>query len=54
MTVNEIEKRFKASIDQWYQYPNKNYVKENQMHHIGGILQAALHILPLDNYYVNN
>ena len=51
MTVNEIEKRFKASIDQWYQFPNKNYVKENQMHHIGGILQAALHILPLDNYY---
>ena len=51
MTNAEIEKRFKAAIDQYYNFPNEKYVRDNQLQFIGGLLQAALHILPFDDYY---
>ena len=51
MTEKQVIKGFLAAIDQWYHFPNSNYVRDNQLHHIGGILQAALHILSTDNYY---
>lgn len=51
MTINEIKQSFKKCIDQYYHYPNKQYIRENQIHYIGGVLQAALHILPTDDYY---
>lgn len=53
MTIAEIEAGFKATIDQFYDFRGRiGYVdKEEQLHHIGGILQAALHILPTDRYF---
>ena len=51
MTEAEITKRFKKCIDQYYAFPDERYVREKQMHHVGGILQAALHILPWEKYY---
>lgn len=51
MTDKEIAVRFKKAIDQWYHLPNKGYVRENQLHHIGGLLQGALHVLSTDSYY---
>lgn len=50
MTIPEIEDRFKATIDQYF---NSAFMKSiNQTtHFIGGVLQSALHILPTDNYY---
>ena len=51
MTVAQIKKGFERTIDQWYAFPNKEYVRENQLQYIGGILQAALHILPNDSYF---
>jgi hypothetical protein len=54
MTVAEIQKRFEATIDQYYsqlKYMKPGYRKETELEYIGGILQAALHILPWDNYY---
>ena len=51
MNKENIVKCFKDCIDQWYAFPDKDYIKENQLHHIGGILQAALFILPNDDYF---
>ena len=51
MTNQDIVNRFKKTIDQWYAQPNEQYNREHQLHHIGGILQAALHILPTDSYF---
>lgn len=51
MTDKEIAACFKKAIDQWYHLPNKNYVREHQLHHIGGLLQGALHVLSTDSYY---
>lgn len=54
MTVAEIQKRFEATIDQYYaqlKYMKPGYRKETELEFIGGVLQAALHILPLERYY---
>ena len=51
MTEAQVIKGFKATIDQYYHFPNKNYIEENQLHFIGGVLQAALHIISNDNYF---
>ena len=54
MTIAEIEKGFKNTIDQYYAAPwylDKDYREQHQQIYIGGILQAALHILPFENYY---
>lgn len=51
MTINEIKTRFKKCIDQYYHYPNTQYIKDHQLDYIGGVLQAALHILPTDDYF---
>lgn len=54
MTNAEIVKKFRATIDQYYAFPwnlDKDYREQHQQIYIGGILQAALHILPWDDYY---
>ena len=51
MTEEQVVKGFKATIDQYYHFPNKKYIEENQLHYIGGVLQAALHIVSTDNYF---
>jgi len=51
MTIAEIEKRFRKTIDQYYAYPCEEYIKAHQTEYIGGVLHAALHILPFENYY---
>ena len=47
MTNAEIQRRFERVIDQYFHYPTQVDV----VPYIGGVLQAALFILPLDNYY---
>ena len=51
MTKENVIKRFEACIDQFYAFPNKDHIKETQLDYIGGILQAALFILPNDDYF---
>ena len=51
MTTTEIKGRIKATVDQYYKFPNREYTKNNQMHFIGGVLQTALHLLLPDDYY---
>lgn len=51
MTIEEIAKGFEATIDQFYGSHHGAYLKECQLNYIGGILQAALHILPNARYY---
>lgn len=51
MNNAEIKERFQMTIDQYYAHPNVQYIRENQMHFIGGVLQAALHILPWNDYH---
>lgn len=50
MTVSEIKSRIRATIDQFYHFPNVDYVKKNQLQYVGGILQTALHLLDFDSY----
>ena len=50
MTLSEIKNKIKATIDQFYCFPNRKYVEENQLQFIGGVLQTALHLLPFDDY----
>ena len=51
MNNSELMERFKATIDQFYAQTPKAYARETQLHFIGGVLQAALHILPNENYF---
>ena len=51
MTTKECSDGFKKTIDQFYAFPNKAYNEQRQLHFIGGVLQAALHILPNDEYF---
>lgn len=51
MTNAEIETGFQKTIDQFYAFRNTQYIRETQLHFIGGVLQAALHILPTDRYF---
>ena len=49
MKESEIEERFKKSIDQWFAvmpYYNETEATRDATFHIGGILQAALHVIP--------
>lgn len=51
MTHAEIEKGFQATIDQFYaQRGVCHYVPGEELYFIGGILQAALHIIPTNRY----
>lgn len=51
MTNKEMVERFRATIDQFYNFPSQRYVEENQLQFIGGVLQTALHLLPDNDYY---
>lgn len=54
MTNAEIKHRFEKTIDQYYKqlpYMRPEYREESELHYIGGILQAALHVLPNDMYF---
>ena len=51
MTNAEIYQKVKDTIDQFYHVLNDRYVRDAQLHFIGGVLQTALHLLPLDDYY---
>ena len=50
MTVAEIKNRVKMTIDQYYHFPNRQYIEQNQLNFIGGVLQTALHLLEFDDY----
>lgn len=50
MSNTEIVNRIKATIDQFYSYPQKAIEKE-ELHFIGGVLQTALHLIPTKDYY---
>ena len=50
MNVSEIKSRIKATIDQFYTFPNHDYIKKSQLHFIGGVLQTALHLLSFTDY----
>lgn len=50
MTIPEIKNRIKATIDQYYKHPNREYTAHNQLHFIGGVLQTALHLLNFEDY----
>ena len=49
-----MTERIKMTIDQHFQesrnVTDKKYLEEHRTHFIGGILQTALHLLPLDRY----
>lgn len=53
-TFTWIENRIKAAIDQHFQYEkrisDKEYIRTIRLYRIGGILQAALFLLPSDRY----
>lgn len=54
MKHSEIENGFQKTIDQYYsqlKYMKDGYRDMSELWFIGGILQAALHILPTDMYY---
>ena len=45
----EIEERFKKAIDQWFAlmpYYNDTEAPRDTVFHVGGTLQAALHVIP--------
>lgn len=50
-----IVDRIKATIDQHFQesryIADQKWLKMMRTHHIGGILQTALHLLPTEKYY---
>lgn len=51
MTVAEIENGFRATVDQFFaSYPHIRDT-DHELYHIGGVLQAALHILPTERYF---
>lgn len=54
ITNGWIADRIKATIDQHFALTqgvkDKEYAKIRTLHNIGGILQTALHLLPLDKY----
>jgi hypothetical protein len=50
MNLCEVEKGFRATIDKYFKQQYYGNEKHRQAY-IAGILQTALHIIPLDNYY---
>jgi hypothetical protein len=50
-----IEERIKKVIDQHFQeakhISDKEWLKTQRLHYIGGIMQTALFLLPLDKYF---
>lgn len=50
MTQMEIKKRILATVDQFYNFQNRSYIEENQLHFIGGVLQTALHLVGYETY----
>lgn len=54
MAFTILVDRFHATIDQYYaemKYMRSGYRERTEVWYIGGILQAALHILPTNLYY---
>ena len=52
MLLIDVEDGFKATIDQFYaEYRGAKPDATIELHFMGGLLQAALHILPNDRYY---
>ena len=51
MTEQYVVGKIKAVIDQFYTFPNKEYIEETQLDFIGGVLQTALHLLPNELYF---
>ena len=50
MSNTEIVDRIKATIDQFYSYPQVIIEKE-ELYFIGGVLHTALHLIPTNDYY---
>ena len=50
MNIPEIKHRIKMTIDQFYTFPNREYIKKTQLEFIGGVLQTALHLLNFADY----
>ena len=52
MLLIDVENGFQATIDQFYaEYRGVKPDPTIELHFMGGLLQAALHILPNDRYY---
>lgn len=55
ITYKWIEERIKKAIAQHFQesryVTDKEYLKTERLHYIGGIMQTALHLLPNTNYF---
>ena len=51
MTNAQITEQFRRTIDQFFEFPNKGYIEESRLLFIGGVLQAALHVLPWNEYW---
>ena len=51
MTNKQITEKFKRTIDQFFEFPNKGYIEDARLLFIGGVLQATLHILPWNEYW---
>ena len=50
MNIPEIKGRIKKTIDQFYTFPNRDYIKRNQGNFMDGVLQTALHLLNFEDY----
>jgi len=50
MTEKEVFSRLTKVVDQFYKQSTDQWIKESQLHYIGGICQSALYLLNLDNY----
>lgn len=52
MNKDEIEERFRGCIDQWFHTcKHLHDAEEKTLWYIGGVLKAALFILPNDRYF---
>lgn len=55
MTHDEIETKIKKVIDQHFQesrhVSDSEWLKTQRLHYIGGVMQTALFLLPLEKYY---
>jgi len=50
MTNWEIYSQLTRVVDQFYKQSTEKWIKESQLHYIGGVCQCALFLLDFDKY----
>ena len=50
MTNKEVYSRLTRVVDQFYKQSTESWIKESQLHYIGGVCQCALFLLDLNDY----